>query len=490
MRTKMKKGIIALCALSMMATLPVAVMSMNNANAETIVATTDGFYMEEGAAVRTTSDELGIRFSATITQTYWQELQATYGEDATYNFYSVVTDGVKPITKNYVNVTPNFTEESSYTFYSTIVYKTADLENAGLLEKACNISLSAQTYVDVTKAGETEAVTLAAYGQTGSRSMKAVANAAFLAGETDEELAKYFTVGNRSEKVEGYSFTDKSGGVVTMSAMPAWTDDMEVYYGAEKLSVTYENGTVSFDAISFDAEKPYISVFNGSTVYSAKVTEALKITQENITSLQSITGTETIYLAENVTLSADWTTMVDFKGTFDGGNHSITGFTPAKTKGLFNTASGIIKNVAFVNANLKYGNNAVIAYRLNGSLTVENVFVSFIRTGTSTGSRFSVITERALDANNTVNLTNMVIKMCGTTTTESIFGYQIQAKAYLTNVYTINIQTKSPFPYAQNINTTPVATNCGYYADLTAFNGATKTLTSFLTSCVEQYLNA
>ena len=211
MRTKTKKGIIALCALSVMATLPVAVVSLNNAKAETITAESNGFYMEQGAAVRTASDELGIRFSATITKDYWQELQTTYGADATYKFYSVVTDGIKPITKNYDNVKPDFTVGDDYTFYSTIVYTTEELEAAGLLDEACELSLSATTYVDITKANETTATTLTAYGETGSRSMKAVANAAVLAGETDEDLAKYFTVGNRSEDKEGYVFGDNSG---------------------------------------------------------------------------------------------------------------------------------------------------------------------------------------------------------------------------------------------------------------------------------------
>ena len=490
MRTKMKKGIIALCALSMMATLPVAVMSMNNANAETIVATTDGFYMEEGAAVRTTSDELGIRFSATITQTYWQELQATYGEDATYNFYSVVTDGVKPITKNYVNVTPNFTEESSYTFYSTIVYKTADLENAGLLEKACNISLSAQTYVDVTKAGETEAVTLAAYGQTGSRSMKAVANAAFLAGETDEELAKYFTVGNRSEKVEGYSFTDKSGGVVTMSAMPAWTDDMEVYYGAEKLSATYENGTVSFDAISFDAEKPYISVFNGSTVYSAKVTEALKITQANVTSLQSVAANATIYLAENVSLEGvAWSSTVRFTGVFDGGNHVIDNLTTATNGGFFQyiDTGSIVKNVAFTNVTMG-SNSGVLAYQVpnSGVAKAENVFIQVKKTGNSTTSSRYGIVERTNTGS--LDLTKVVLKMPGVSPNETVLGYNTKLRCTLINVYWISVGPSNKIAVSTSV--VPAQHNCGAYANVEAFNGATKTLTSFLTSCVEQYLNA
>lgn len=510
MKTKMKKGIIALCALSMMAMLPVAFMSMNNANAETLVATTDGFYMEEGAAVRTTSDELGIRFSATITQTYWQELQATYGEDATYNFYSVVTDGVKPITKNYKNVTPNFTEKSSYTFYSTIVYKTADLESAGLLDEACELTFSAQTYVDVTKAGEAEAVTLAAYGQTDSRSMKAVANAAFLAGETDEELAKYFTVGNRSEKVEGYAFTDKSGGVVTMSAMPAWTDDMEVYYGAEKVNATYENGTVSFGAIPFDAENPYISVFNGSTVYSAKVTEALKITQAQVddgtllAKIQTNDANMKIYLAEDISLAGlTWTPTDVFAGMFDGGNHVIDGLTTTVNAGtayygFFRRLNGTIKNVAFTNVTLA-ANSAVICGDTRANTVIENVFIHVKSTaGASSNDCYSAICNRAPSSGDkrTILVTNVVIKMPGTAKNESVYGYQHVnvVQSIWKNVYTIGLkdttsETSITFPYTSaSLGSVPKTTDCGIYKDLVAFYATEKELTPFLQGCANTYM--
>ena len=487
MRTKMKKGIIALCALSMMATLPVAVMSMNNANAETIVAATDGFYMEDGAAVRTASEELGIRFSATITQTYWAELQETYGAGATYKFYSVVTDGVKPVTKNYNNVTPDFTEKDSYTFYSTIVYTTAELESAGLLDEACELSLSAQTYVDVTKAGETEATTISAFGETGARSMKAVANAAFLAGETDEELGKYFTVGKRSEAIECYSFSDKSGAV-NMKAMPAWTNDMEVYYGAEKLNAALdEKGNVSFT----DFELPegqtegYMSVFDGNTVYSAKVSAAVKITEANVDVLKAPANFVGAYmvLMEDIDLKgAEWSTETrQFDGTLDGNGHLIKNFT-IPNWGFFEIAKGTIKNIGFVGVTMSAGTN-IIAARTSGSLTLENIFIDVVGFADTT-STYGIIRLRSQEKASSFTMTNVVASM--PSSNAKIFGTEVRYAANLTNVYTIGMSTS----YANTVANAPTATDCGYYADLAAFNEATKTLTPFLTSCVAKYLNA
>ena len=144
MKKTMKKNLISLFVLTAVVAIPVGFTAMRNASADTVTSTASEFYMEDGAAVRTSSEELGIRFSATITQAYWETLQTEYGANATYKFYSVVTDGDKPITKDYGTLTPSFEEETTYTFYSTIVYKTETLEAAGLLEAACKVMANAE----------------------------------------------------------------------------------------------------------------------------------------------------------------------------------------------------------------------------------------------------------------------------------------------------------------------------------------------------------
>ena len=503
----MKKNLMAVCAVLAVAASSVAIASFNpvSASAETTTAQATEFYMEEGAAVRTAEGELGIRFTSTITKSYWESLQATYGADATYEFYSVVTDGTTPITKKF-GATPDFEESDAYEFYSTIVYTTAELEAAGLLDKACELKMSAQTYLEVTTAGSTEATKITAFGETGERCMKAVANAAVLAGEEDEDLAKYFTVGNRSTAVEGYAFADNTG-VVTMAAMPTWTEDMEVYYGAQQLEATYANGTVSFVGVELPEgqTQAYISIFNGNTVYSAKVTEALKITQAQVddgTLLKQIqTGTADapacIYLASDISLAGlTWDPEAPFVGTFDGGNHTVDKLTTvygSNASGFFRRFTGTLKNIAFTNVTLG-ANTGVIGDRFaeNTQTFIDNVFIQVANTGnSSTSSRYGVFTERA-DKTAYVTVKNVVVSMPSKATKESLFGNSLKTTAYLTNVYTIGLKTTGKYPYTENstINTTPVATNCGFYADLTAFNSASKTLTPFLTNCVANYLNA
>ena len=490
LNTKKKLALVgALCA---GLTLSLAIVSLNHesAKADVVTPTASEFYMEDGAAVKISSTQVGIRFSATITSAYWAELQEAYGTDATYSFYSIVTDGTKPITKSYEGVTPAFDVEDTYTFYSTIVYNTQELIDGGLLEAACNLALSAQTYIDITKAGEETSITLAAYGETGARSMKAVANAAVLAGEADEDLQKYFTVGNRSENVEGYVFDDESG-VVSMANLPDLTDatDMEVYYGAEKLDATYANGAISFNGVAFeeDQTQAYISVFTGGNVYSSKIVKAKKIAQANVTDLLSLTGNETVVLTEDVDLTGiEWNTTVAFSGVFDGCNHAIKNLTTVADNGFFNTVQGTIRNVAFVDA-YTGGNSAVIANRPTGMLSLENVFIDISgRGGWSGATLYNAAADKKEYA---ANMTNVVVNFPAAQTNYNLFGYTLKGQSTLTNVHVIS----GSGLYARMNDASKVYVKAGstvtFHTDLATFNTAEKTLTEFLTSCVANYLN-
>jgi len=489
MKTTVKKTLISMFAMIAIAAVPVGLVAMDNmqASAETITAPESVFYMEEGAAVRTDTDKLGIRFSATITKAYWEDLQTTYGVDATYKFYSVVTDGVMPVTKDYGTLTPDFTDTDEYTFYSTIVYDTAELKEAGLLEESCELELSAQTYVDITKVGEETPTTLAAYGETGVRSMKAVANAAVLAGEEDEDLLNYFAVGNRSELQEGYVFDD-NGGFITMANLPDLTDatDMGVYYGAQKVEATYENGTISFNGVELEAGQTsaYISVFTGGKVYSSKISKAKKITQANVTDLLSVAN-ETIYLAEDIDLAGiEWNSTASFSGVFDGGNHAIKNLTTVTDNGFFANVQGTIKNVAFVDA-YTGGNSAVIANKPTGTLSLENVFIDLSGRGGWSGATLYT----SASAEFAANMTNVVVNFPAAQTNYNLFGYILKGTSTLTNVHVIS----GSGVYARMNDASKVYVKAGstvsFHTDLSAFATAEMTLTPFLNECVEDYLN-
>ncbi len=491
MMKTLKKNLILVGALCAGVAFSLAIPGLNNevAFADTTTPDYSEFYMQEGAAVRTSSDEVGIRFGATITEDYWQALQTAYGADASYTFYSVVTDGEKPIRKDYEGVLPSFEDASTYTFHSTIVYKTETLIAQNLLDEACNLPLSAQTYIDIVKAGETEAITIAAYGETGERSMKAVANAAVLAGETDEDLLNYFTVANRSETAEGYMFEGESG-VIEMKNLPdmSETTDMEVYVGAQKVEATYQNGVISFDGANVEKDKTvaYVSVFTSNGVYSSKVESALKITQDNAEDLLTLSGNETVYLAEDIDLAGiEWNTAVNFAGKFDGGNHAIDNLTTVNANGFFKNVNGAtIKNVAFTNIALAQ-NSGAITYQPAGGLNVINTLIQV--KSTTAGGRVGAICERS---NNQValNLTDVVIVMPKNNSNEAIYGYAVKGSSKLSNVHCIGLNNAitSVANAEQNI-----ASDSSYtlHTSLGGFATVKTTLTPFLDDCVKNYLN-
>ena len=84
-------------------------------------------------------------------------------------------------------------------------------------------------------------------------------------------------------------------------------------------------------------------------------------------------------LTEDVDLSAypNWTNKSVLMGTFDGGNHTITGLNVYVNSGLFQSLDGAtVKNVAIVDVIMQRKSGAIAAFSGGTGATVENVYVS------------------------------------------------------------------------------------------------------------------
>jgi hypothetical protein len=79
-----------------------------------------------------------------------------------------------------------------------------------------------------------------------------------------------------------------------------------------------------------------------------------------------------------------------------------------------------------------------------------------------------------------------VVKMPGVSQNETLLGFNTKARCTLNNVYGISVSPTNKI--AQGTSTVPAQHNCGMFSTLDQFNAATKTLTEFLTNCVEKYL--
>ena len=342
------------------------------------------FYMEEGAGVRVKANEAGIRFTATITEDYWNTLQESYGQTATYTFSSVLTANGKSQQKDFGSGSFTF-EDGLKSFYTAVVY--TDLTPEELAELTA-LEFSAQTYLTVANGTTTEVI--AAYGETGSRSMEVVANAAWL-DETGEHhqstlLENYFTVGGSTEEVKGGFTAD--GGVLTADCVKD-AQKVDVYYGTQKLAHTVTEDGVSFSGISTDGltvgNELCLSVFADGKVYRSNAVYATAlIKQDNIEML--LTATDGYYvLAEDIDLAnVEWHPTATFKGTFNGLEHTVSNLKSsdtAKYSGLFYILEGAtIENLAIVNHVSELAQYGVIAAQGKNNVRIENVFVDSDKT--------------------------------------------------------------------------------------------------------------
>lgn len=228
---------------------------------------------------------------------------------------------------------------------------------------------------------------------------------------------------------------------------------------------------------------------DGTIAYYAVKIEygELKLTNANKHLLKEANNGTKIALQEDIDLGGEtWSNQGHFVGTLDGKGHVIKNFTlPNKDNwGFFVTAVGTIKNIGFVGVKLEKGASVICARNGSGALTLENVFIEVVEFADPTSTNGIMYRVRKNEAS-TVTMTNVVASM--PSNKAKVFGALAQYETKLTNVYTIGIPSSAP--YAVDVQKEPTVTACGHYADLAAFNGATKTLTAFLTSCVENYLN-
>ena len=485
--TKIKKqnlllALTATFALAACATIATLGDNQNKAAADSVTVTPDetakatDFYMEDGAAVRVVGDDVnGIRFTSTITESYWNSLQTTYGADATYKFYSVVTDGTTGVQKDFGTTTPTFTN-GVHDFYAAITYNVSDWTDEKKAE-AYALELQANTYVDVTKNGETTPTTIAAAGATGVRSMRVVADDTWLTEGQDEALEAYFTVGNRSEETWG-GFDSTGAGVVNMPALSDSVTEVSAYFGAEKLTATVSEGVVSFSGVNVAdmtvGTETYLSVFAEDKVYSCKVAYATALlTADNITTLQ--TATDGYYVLggdidmsgiTNYAANSSYT----FSGTLNGAGFEISNFKPTATGGLVYTLNNAtIKNLSMNDVTLNVSNTTAIAYQTaaNTANKIENVIIN-VGTLDAKDKRIGGVIRNA-NSNGQLHMTNVIINMPTTTSTTCglISSWTMQAPV-LKDCYFIggngNLTANDGAPSASSVYT--------IYADVKAYVNA------------------
>lgn len=409
------------CAVSAVGALTA---SASDGDTVTVEDTAGNFYMEKGASVRMDKDRPGIRWTTHITEAYYGALVAEYSDDV--RLATQVTIEGKSTQTIYCTSDVIF-ENGVFTYYAALTFEKDETGENGLtsaeIEQAKEWQITAQAVAIDNAADEdktNDTVVQNAVAEDTTRSMKAVANAAKLAGENEGGiLDNYVGDATVNETTSFYDTSDTTNTSVEVALDVEDGTDIEAYVGAKQVTLDVTDGKATIDANNFvgveAGDLGYVSIFtNDGKIKATPVRFAHKFISSqadlNKVLINNTTITGYYVLANDIevtgtnpwrncyndgTLNTETHTVgtntgggatgmrenhygMVFDGTFDGNGHTIT--APSVLDGIFGETSGTVKNVnleiAITEDPSGYGaREAILSRAGKGSGTFENVNV-------------------------------------------------------------------------------------------------------------------
>lgn len=422
-RFKMKAGMLALLALACTGAGVAALNAPTTATAET----TNGFYMENGAAVSKSAEFGGIRWT-TVVDSDWYTAQTESGVDMTTAQFGTLVAPTKNIVGELTAETEGVIDvkvvdgvdasSADQTYYSAVRYDSivADFQakypdsgktEAELLEAAYKLELTARSYAIVNG----EYVYADTTGINTSRSARQVANVADLSGDLEDEpqavqdrIAGYMLgeeTRNATPVGEFPAVVDMSAPTTTVTANVAGINGTveEVLIGANRVTATVDGTTVTITDASYSVEgETWVSVITtDGNIYSAPIIAATDVLEQasdfdifgakDNTRIQDgyyvlggdidMTGyTHTVYLTSQGGVKGYRADPYGLTGTFNGMGYTISNFG-VNGYGLFETiVGGSVKNVALtgVYPTTQEDELTALAYAAIDA-TFENVYI-------------------------------------------------------------------------------------------------------------------
>ena len=359
---------------------------------ETPVIPVATFAMEDGASVRAVVGKAGIRWTTNVNQAWATANIPAGATDVAYGTFvtsvnNVTVDGkidvelLKDTTAEVQDLPcekqPSYTN-GTFTYYSSITYDNVAAWEDTQKYNAYATELIARSYVRYKASGSSDYTYKYATANDTARCMRAVALVAHEKGDYADIVDDY--LGDAAQAAvaltDGYYETAIDETIASSNYTVA-------YAGAKKV------GTVSDTSIDLDSltlgEKYTLTLFDVNGNY-AKTSEFQYVTQtldwKNFKSVMkpatatAVNGYYVMTTDVDVSGSTAWTGTATLNGTLDGANHKITGLNVARLTGLFaGVDNATVKNIAIVDAQLA-DKSGLLVYGNNGSLTVDNVYIS------------------------------------------------------------------------------------------------------------------
>lgn len=499
---KKKKSIVmaGICCLATALCGAIAVQTAQTVSAEVaaptaVTDTENHFFMETGAAVRKNADSVGIRYTAYVSQE-WYDL-ATQNE-ATVAFYTAIDKDGNVDDNEAVPVaaleTLSFTStydgenekyegrENLYKFTGALTYTNLETQEWTAEQKtlAYNMQLVGRAYAVITKSdSSTERVD--AYQNDNARSMAEVADTALKAEDaagTSNADAGELTA-TEETKIAGYRTTTTATEYI--DAANGTMDASATYAGANIVKVkmadandTYEDGVFNFEhdkttATKADDAKATVYTDKGIIETNFKVCTKVIKSATDWDNVFDVTGDITgyyYYLGNDITGYPDLavtkgvSSANGFKGVFDGGGHTAS-FTLTSNNGIFVYLYGAtVKNARF---NIKIARtsnqNIGIANTCFGTNTFADLYINIeeIMSNCVTFAGFAKTFRDKAD------FTRVVIKTPDTLPSDTAkmgaFAYQIEKMDSTTGKTTVDQDDRfiydlyviSPLPLARQI---------------------------------------
>lgn len=366
---------------------------------------TNHFFMEPGAAVRKNLDSVGIRYTAYVSEAWYNLATAN---DATVAFYTDIdkdgnTDEGEAVTAKAgeaVSFTTTYEgRENLYKVTGALTY--TNLETGAWTNDqrtlAYNMQLEGQVYAMITKAdGSTERID--AVQSDNVRSMGEVADYALKDEESEGHLSAdtgEFTT-TEETKLAGYrttknatAYIDAQNGIMDVDATYAGANIVKVKMS--DTNDTYSEGVFNFNndvSKATKADDEYATVYTDKGIIETNFKVCTKVIKsaedwENALDKQEKTFGY-YYLANDIngypTLSMDVRRAQStdaFQGVFDGGGHTAS-FSLTSHNGLFVYLNGAnVKNVRFdIRMATQNARNVGLAFTDFGGSTYADVYVN------------------------------------------------------------------------------------------------------------------
>lgn len=378
------------------------VASLNYAKASASETSTAAFYMEEGASVRIVQGSSGIRYKAAVTKSFYDQITTTYSpETYSYRVYTEIApendESAVPVViehKNGFVFAEDATDASVATVNAALVYDNLSEKTDEEKAQAYDLLLNAQTFIEVLDSENTVTQTYSATVPTGNaRSMRSVANAAKVGGNTAAELNDYLGTYSKEESGAELNLFTAQGSVT-------YSDDFtptKVFIGAEQVGlISSAEQTVKFACAKDYTTEKYVALFDADgnvRNYKANVVNRAEIDGTNFKDetyglYAAIKANVDVVLHSDLDMTGVTPSVTNddtqYSKTFDGNGKTISNLTLSANNnvgGLFYKTNGatvknlVMEGVKLANSKTNQGNYGILAFANSANDTIENVYI-------------------------------------------------------------------------------------------------------------------